>query len=212
MEYKTLPVDKIIDLSLEVGMVPGAKFHYKWDEYADWQLKGLIEVGLKPEHKLLDVGCGPLRLGLQAIQYLNDGNYFGMDAYPPYIKLGELLYNELGLQKPYKVLLNRDFDFSQFGEQFDFAMSQSVFTHLSKDQTVACLRQLKKVMKPGGKLLFTNIIASNSRGFLYSSMQPMITGTYMDDEFYQKMADELGAKFHKNVLDHPTQYCHILEF
>ena len=117
-----------------------------------------------------------------------------------------------GREKAYDIEYSRDFEFEKFNKKFDFAMSQSVFTHLSKDQTVTCLHQLKKVMKPGGKLLFTNIIQSMSRGFLFSSKQPMITGTHLDDAFYEKMASEIGAKYIKNVIEHPTQHAHLLEF
>ena len=39
----------------------------------------MVEHGLKPEHKLLDVGCGPLRGGIKFINYLEPGNYYGVD-------------------------------------------------------------------------------------------------------------------------------------
>jgi cyclopropane fatty-acyl-phospholipid synthase-like methyltransferase len=33
----------------------------------DHQLQFLVDQGLKPEHRLLDIGCGSLRLGVKAI-------------------------------------------------------------------------------------------------------------------------------------------------
>jgi len=209
---ETLTVEKIIDLSLEVGMVPGAKFHYKWYEYAEWQLTALKHFGLNPDHKLLDIGCGPLRFGLAGIDYLNDNCYFGMDVYTPYIHLGKALYNASGLTKEYAVIEDHEFNFDKFEAKFDYAISQSVFTHLSKEQVEICLNKLKPNMNPGGQLIFTNIVSSVPRGFLYSSKQPMFTGVNMDEEFYSGIAKKLGVEFLSNVYDHPTQQVHIIKF
>src|SRR5256885_1508932 len=41
----------------------------------------LVESGLRPEHRLLDFGCGALRLGVWALAYLDQGNYFGIDPH-----------------------------------------------------------------------------------------------------------------------------------
>jgi SAM-dependent methyltransferase len=50
-----------------------------WDIHGKAQLDFLISRGLKPEHTLLDFGCGTGRLACKAIPYLNDGNYVGID-------------------------------------------------------------------------------------------------------------------------------------
>ena len=50
-----------------------------WEEMGQKQLDFLIGEGLRPEHKLLDVGCGALRGGLHFIRYLDVGNYVGID-------------------------------------------------------------------------------------------------------------------------------------
>ena len=39
----------------------------------------LIDQGLKPHHKFLDVGCGAGRIGYPAMTYLDSGNYFAFD-------------------------------------------------------------------------------------------------------------------------------------
>ncbi|MFD1808433.1 hypothetical protein ACFSHQ_10805 [Gemmobacter lanyuensis] len=39
----------------------------------------LLAEGLRPCHRLLDIGCGPLRTGCRAVPYLNPGNYWGTD-------------------------------------------------------------------------------------------------------------------------------------
>lgn len=41
-----------------------------WDQLGRLQLEFMIGAGLKPHHKLLDIGCGCLRGGIYYIQYL----------------------------------------------------------------------------------------------------------------------------------------------
>ena len=43
------------------------------------QFDYLVDHGLKPDHYLLDAGCGPLRGGVHFIQYLEEGHYYGVD-------------------------------------------------------------------------------------------------------------------------------------
>merc|ERR1712176_171126 len=55
------------------GLEPGGWGHGKK------MMELLISVGLKPKHRLFDVGCGALRFGVQAISYLKKGHYYGLD-------------------------------------------------------------------------------------------------------------------------------------
>src|SRR3954453_8856690 len=48
-----------------------------WDELGKLQLDYLVGQGLKPEHYVLDVGCGPLRAGVHFIGYLEPGQQRG---------------------------------------------------------------------------------------------------------------------------------------
>jgi SAM-dependent methyltransferase len=50
-----------------------------WDYLGKLQLDYLVEQGLKPEHHVLDVGCGPLRAGVHFIGFLEPGHYAGID-------------------------------------------------------------------------------------------------------------------------------------
>lgn len=207
-----MPVNRLLNICLETGMVPDAKFHYRWDEYAQWQIDGLIEIGMKPNHKLLDIGCGPLRLGTHAIDYLEDGNFYGIDANPAYLELAPIIYKESGLTKKYHIILDSEFNFTKLGSGFDFAIAQSVFTHLSSHQIIHCLKNLKGVMNKDGTLLFTNIITDYPRGFLYAGKVPMISGTHCTVEFYKQICAEIGATFIEKTISHPTQTAHLIKF
>jgi cyclopropane fatty-acyl-phospholipid synthase-like methyltransferase len=60
----------------------------------------LLTHGLKPEHVVVDYGCGSFRLGKALIEYLAPGNYWGLDVTDEFFSTGmELLEPELKLTK-----------------------------------------------------------------------------------------------------------------
>ncbi len=51
-----------------------------WPDLERYQFNILLSRGLKAHHSLLDIGCGPITVGLTLLSYLDSGNYFGLDA------------------------------------------------------------------------------------------------------------------------------------
>lgn len=51
-----------------------------WDEMGELQFEALRAHGLRPEHRLLDLGCGCLRGGVHFVKYLAPGHYYGLDV------------------------------------------------------------------------------------------------------------------------------------
>ena len=122
----------------------------KWDEIGKLQFDFLIKKGLKPHHKLIDIGCGSLRGGVHFINYLNKKNYFGTDINYDLIKIG--LLKELDDKLKSKIdennfLVSKNFNFNFNVDYFDYAIALSVFTHLRKSNIIACLKNLKKKNK-----------------------------------------------------------------
>ena len=50
-----------------------------WAEHQQMQLSFLQRSGLTASSTVLDIGCGPMRLGSALIPLLNDGWYYGQD-------------------------------------------------------------------------------------------------------------------------------------
>jgi hypothetical protein len=73
-----------------------ALFGGLWDELGRLQLEFLVEAGLEPRHKLLDIGCGCLRGGIHYLDYLDEGNYFGLDVNSSLIEAGKIEVEEAG--------------------------------------------------------------------------------------------------------------------
>ena len=117
-----------------------------WEELGSLQLEFMKDQGLKPEHRLLDVGCGALRGGVHFVRYLQAGNYFGLDINQSLLDAGyeaELAAEGLEGKLPRSNLLsNGEFDLRSLEVTFDFALAQSVFTHLTFNRIRQCLARV----------------------------------------------------------------------
>ncbi|HWP53022.1 MAG TPA: class I SAM-dependent methyltransferase [Pyrinomonadaceae bacterium] len=134
-----------------------------WQEIGDLQFEFLMRNGLAAHHTLIDVGCGALRCGIPIIRYLDCGNYFGLDINSSLIEAARSeLANEGLTNKHPQLLVNEKFDFARFGVHFDFAIAQSIFTHLDAQLISQCLGELHKVLKPDGKFFATFFRAPSS--------------------------------------------------
>ncbi len=194
----------LVDVAVEFNLAPDEYFSL-WDDYGDWQLDALRKVGLQPHHRLLDVGCGAMRLGLSAVEYLDNGNYFGIDAFPPYISVARELAIRTGIKKTFSLLVSGDFAVDQFNTRFDYANAQSVFTHLSGAECDRCMAAIRRVMKPDSIFLFTYLIgAPRTQGLLYSAVQPMRRFAMTDPDFFSELGKRHGAIFEKLDIAHPS--------
>ena len=115
-----------------------------WHEMGELQFKFLIEHGLLPEHTLLDIACGSLRLGCRIIPYLNPGNYLGIDINEDLIEHGrtvELGHTLCAIKRP-EFVVSGLFEFEKFSKKPDIAIAQSLFTHLIESDIARCLENL----------------------------------------------------------------------
>ncbi|MEC8243662.1 MAG: hypothetical protein VX038_02340 [Verrucomicrobiota bacterium] len=202
-----ISLQRLIDLHIEYRAGVPSNRELMWYELGIWQIEALRSMGMQPEHSLLDIGCGPMRLGMHAVPYLNEGNFFGVDPYPPYQKLGSAIMSEVGCWKKYRTEISNKFPFQEFERKINFAIAQSVITHLSLVQIDLLFKNLKDVMEKGGIFLFT---FNNNRfplGFLYEAKHPMIAPAFVDKEFFQQVARDYEINFEiepLKELPHPT--------
>lgn len=127
-----------------------------WDELGLLQIDFMKERGLAPTHELVDIGCGALRGGIHFMRYLEPGHYYGIDINSSLIEAGKKEIQEAGLaDKQPHLLVNAKFEFGLFGRLFDYAIAQSVFTHLPINHIVRCLAEVRKVLKPEGAFFAT---------------------------------------------------------
>lgn len=200
--YKVTATQNLIDLAVEENIPPDRLFD-QWDETSDWQIDSLIALGMKPRHSLLDIGCGPGRLAVKAVPYLDDGKYFGLDPYPPYVRMGKKILEKVATGKQFQLLESPASSLKKLNVKFDYAMAASVFTHMPVDEISLCLSSLKSVMRPTGKFLFTYVDRPVKRGILYGGIHPMYYDKLAANDF-ALLAEKLGVIFERWDIPHPT--------
>jgi SAM-dependent methyltransferase len=121
--------------------------------------------GLRPDHRVLDVGCGAGRLAWALGTYLDDrGGYEGFDVdarsiawarshistrFPrarfQLVNVGNRQYNPAGAVEASELRFPYD------DGSFDVVHLHSVFTHLLPPAVERYLEEIRRVLKPGGR-------------------------------------------------------------
>jgi len=135
----------------------------------NWDLVGrkvynfMIEEGLLPNHRLLDIGCGSFRCGRFFIDYLKKGKYYGIDHNGWLIEEGiDMIGIEKITSKKVNIIINDSFDFFPMKRKVHFAIAKSVFTHLTKLKIKQCLDNLKGILKRDGVFYASVFIGDSS--------------------------------------------------
>ncbi len=110
------------------------------------QLNFLIDLGLKPEHKLLDIGCGVGRASRRFVPYLHPGNYTGTDISKKALRHAVQLSEKEGWadRKPTFVLGDGRLSAVK-NSAFDYVFAHSVFTHLPSPIVCDVLKDLSEM-------------------------------------------------------------------
>src|ERR1019366_5940782 len=76
----------------------GSNTRESWLKIGQLQFDYLMGHGLKPELRMLEIGCGNLRAGRLFIDYLDAGSYYGIDISPDILLAAADTVAEFGLQ------------------------------------------------------------------------------------------------------------------
>lgn len=110
----------------------------------------LIAHGLRPDGDVIDVGCGSGRLALPLSEYLT-GGYLGTDVVPELLDYAQRLVHRpdwrfepaIGLRIP------------SAARSADVVCFFSVFTHLLHEESYRYLEEARRVLRPGGRVIFS---------------------------------------------------------
>ena len=105
------------------------------------QFIALLNEGLCPESKVLDIGCGCLRVTYWLARFLDPGCYCGIEPARVRVEHGLhfLLTPDLMMAKQPRFDFNPHFDSSVFATKFDYFLAGSIWTHAGKSQIEATL-------------------------------------------------------------------------
>ena len=195
-----------------LGLKPGDE-HYRayvgppedYDLVSAMVFNLLTCVGLRQHHRVLDIGCGSLRIGRLLIPYLNQSNYFGVEPNQWLVQDGIL--NELGedLVRIKKPTISISDSLNEYSSPLgiDFAIAQSIFSHCSKELIRNWLIQLSPHMRESGALFATFLVADEDydgeEGWIYPGCVRFTPKTIAE------IAKEAGFGFEIIDWKHPRQ-------
>lgn len=177
-----LPPNKLIDSI-------GGGFREIGNEF----LQYFIEIGgLKPNEKVLDVGCGVGRMAVPLIDYLNeDGRYEGFDIMPKCIDWCKknISSNYPRFQFQLVNIYNKNYNpngtinaleymFPYEDNTFDFVFLTSVFTHMLPAGVDKYLSEIARVLKNEGRCLITYFILNEEALGLIQSKRSSLDFRY----------------------------------
>ena len=134
--------------------------------------------GLRPEHQVLEPGCGPGRNARFIAPFLDPelGAFAGFDLSAPSIdwarkaitkqfpnaqfvhaNIKNAAYNPAG------DILASEYQFPYEDERFDVVFLPSVFTHMDQEGFERYVAEIHRVMKPGGRLLSWHFLIDETR-------------------------------------------------
>lgn len=193
-------------LNITSGLFEDAPDDLENHRMGRWQFEFLKRQGLEPDDYLLDVGCAYLRGGLHFIRYLDEGHYYGMDISQDALDEAARTMEKYDLAKhDPTVFRNSDLQFrdEELGDrQFDYALAQSVFTHLPPTEVEECLANLDRVLKPGGSLLATYYASPDDTVKKF----PRAADFGYPFEFFEDAAREYGLTVEELESDHPLDH------
>lgn len=157
--------DQDIEKNVHRNLVGGL-----WEEIGGLTIKFLLEyANLRPENKVLDIGCGCFRCGIPIIGFLNADNYYAIDANEDLVKAGfiEIRKSALGNKISQKnVHICDNFYAGFFKVKFDIVLAQSLWTHLPLNHIQRCLANVEKVLTDEGAFYTTFFLCPDSHGLL----------------------------------------------
>lgn len=110
----------------------------------------LIHHGLRKHDYLIDVGCGSGRLAKPLSEYL-EGKYLGIDVVPELVDYARVMVQ----RSDWRFEIARGLTIPEQDQQADMVCFFSVFTHLLHEESYVYLREAKRVLRPGGKIVLS---------------------------------------------------------
>ncbi|MEU0518614.1 class I SAM-dependent methyltransferase [Streptosporangium sp. NPDC006007] len=153
--YREVMRSDIAEMSADAAI--GSHRRKSWLRIGRMQFDYLLDHGVTPRDRVLDIGCGNLRLGWRLIDYLEPGHYHGIDISPEILLAAAHTLTQHGLQSKVPHLsLVKDLTFATLPDaHFTVVHAHSVFSHSPLEVVDECLRHVGRILHPDGFFDFT---------------------------------------------------------
>jgi ubiquinone/menaquinone biosynthesis C-methylase UbiE len=110
----------------------------------------LRQASIQDRHRILDLGCGTGTLALLVKRAHESAEVFGLDADAEVLNLARTKLNEADIEVQLDQGLASALPYAD--EWFDRTLSSLFFHHLSSDLKLEAMREILRVLRPGGEL------------------------------------------------------------
>jgi SAM-dependent methyltransferase len=144
----------------------------------------LIDLGMTPDSRVLDVGCGTGQVTEALLDYLHDAAvYYGTDIAEEAVAFCRKKFHRANFFFCRNTMTGVPLE----GHTFDVIFLSSVFTHMYPAEIKAMLLDLKRLLDPGGFIMADVFVTPDPRMFTGSRARVEINERHLMDVF-----DETG--------------------
>lgn len=178
---------------------------YDYDLVAAMTFGLLTTLGLRQQHRVLDVGCGSLRVGRLLMPYLNQGGYTGLEPNAWLIADGirrEVGQDQVDIKRPRFVNSDSADELLADDCRYDYVLAQSIFSHTGPDLLDRWVAQAAGLLSPSGILVATYLadeVDNTLPGWIYPDC------VYYRQDTMARVAGAHGLRFVALDWRHPRQ-------
>lgn len=165
----------------------------------------LVALGCRQQHKVLDIGCGSLRVGRLLIPYLNKRGYAGIEPNEWLVKEGierEIGEDQIRIKDPWFHFSDNAAALIEDQVKYDFVIAQSIFSHCGINLLEGWLEQFAQLIAVDGTAVVTYIdgpMDTDATGWVYPGCVTFTQRTM------ERLAREHSLEFVPLRWRHPRQ-------
>ena len=151
--------------------IPAAGFDWLlplYDPLQRWVLREdsikpllIHQAKIQPGQRVLDIGCGTASLTVLIKRLHREADVFGLDPDPKALAIACRKSTKAAVDIQFDEGFSNDLPYP--GESFDLVFSSFMFHHLTGDEKVRTLREVRRVLAPGGTFHLLDLGRPRSR-------------------------------------------------
>jgi len=182
------------DLERRLELLRGPAGAWRIDR--EVQVRALEKLGLRSEHDLLEIGCGPLQAGAPLIRYLDPGRYTGVDISAERLAAARdvIRYFHLEGREP-RLIRSDDFGLDELEPgSFDRVWSFHVVIHFPLPKVARYLNAVATLLRPNGIGWFSAWVTPEPMPFSQRGSWLEFPVTEAGEDFFRGRALEAGLE------------------